>query len=82
MRADEKNLRTRPANFRFDVVTRSSMEFIRIAPRIQTGAGKRILDEISGGIQLRIARHVSFADLASERLHIGPQLITQRDFPR
>jgi len=82
MRGDQQNLRTRTANFRLYVVTGPSVELISVTSRPQTAARKRILDEIGGGIQLRIARHVSFADFDSERVHIGAQLITQPDFHR
>src|SRR4029434_9533613 len=63
LRADEKNLGT-STNFRLDVVTGSSVQVVRVTPRMQTGTEKRIFDEIGGGIQLRIARHVSFTDFA------------------
>ena len=71
MRADEKNRWTDAANFHFDIVTGSSMQFISVAPRLQTGTGKRILDEIGSGIELWIARHIPFADLPAKDLNIG-----------
>src|SRR5260370_26434514 len=81
MRADKKNLGT-SNNFRLDVVTGSSVQVVRVTPRNQAGTEKGILDEIGGGIELRIARHVSFIHFATERLYIGPPLITQRDLLR
>ena len=73
MRADEKNLRMRATNFRLDIVAGSPVQIVTVAPRLKTGAGKRILDEIGSRVELRIARHISLANLTRERLHIGNQ---------
>src|SRR2546427_4376844 len=62
MRADKKNFGASTANFRLDVVTSSSVQIVCVAPRMQPSAGKRILDKIRGGVELRIPRHVSLAD--------------------
>ena len=66
-----------PANFRLDVVTGPSVHFIGVPPRLQSGARKRTFDEIGRGIELRITLHVSLADFAGERLHVGDQFGAQ-----
>src|SRR5206468_12649204 len=82
MRADKKNFGTSTANFRLDVVTSSSVQIVCVAPRLQPGAGKRILDKIRSGVEPRIPRHVSFADFLAKDSHVGDQFVTQLDLRR
>src|SRR6266849_8887515 len=79
MRADKQDPRRSTANFHFDVVTGASVQVVRVAPRMQTSARKRILYEIRSGIELGIARHVSLADLPPKDSHVGDQFVTQFD---
>ena len=80
MRADENNLRASTANFRLDVVTRSSVQIVCVTPWVQPSAGERILDEIGSGIQLRVAPHISLADFAAKGSHAGDQFVTEPNF--
>ena len=75
MGADENNLRRSAANFDFDVVAWQVVYLVGIPPRLQSGSEKRTLDEIGSRIQLCVAPHVSLANLAAKRSHIGDQLI-------
>ena len=82
MRANQHNLRRRTPNLCFDIVASEALQLIAVAPRNQTRPRKRILDELRGGIELRIARHVSLADFAAKDSHVGDQFVTQFDFGR
>src|SRR4029077_17563320 len=82
MRADENDLRKSPANFCLDVVTGFSVQVVRVPPRDKAGAEKEIFDEIRGGSELRIARHVPLADFATKYSHVGDQFVTQFDLRR
>src|SRR3954469_16144948 len=69
-------------NLRLDIVTRLSADFVAVSPRTQSDSGKRIFDEIGGGIELCVMRHVALADLSPELLHIRPELFAQHNFIR
>ena len=75
MGADENNLRRSAANFSVNVVTSLALQFVTVPPGMQPSARKGIFDEIGSRIQLCVAPHVSLANLAAKRSHIGDQLI-------
>jgi len=53
-----------------------------VSPLLQADPRKGILDEFGGSIELRITNHVSFADVARERLYIPAQFFSKRHFIR
>ena len=55
------------------------MQVVTFPPRRQPSMGHRTFDEISGRVELRIARGVAFADVARERLHIRDKFRPQCD---
>src|SRR6188472_1359735 len=71
-----------PRNFGLDIVAGFSAHFVAVSSSSQPGSGKRIFDEIGGGIELYVMRHVALADFSRELLHTPAELFAQRNFVR
>ena len=82
MGADEDDFGTLSADFDFDVVTGTPIQFVRVSPWLQADPRKGILNEFGSSVELRITNHVSFADVARECLYIPAQFFSKRHFIR
>src|SRR5262245_42074173 len=64
VRADHDDLRVIPWNFRFNIMALLPAHFVAISSGAQSGARKRILDKIGGGVELWVMPHVALADFS------------------